>query len=455
MNSFFQNFENSTIVSIPYKHDPIIFFMNSVKRLQAMSSGEEQISFVLNQCFQLLNKFISARKIIEDDITKTRKACETLKYYRSEIRNAAKDIFGSIRFIDINNIIIETLENIILNNNSEMYGLLVESSDQWDFMFEIIQKNGLHEFVKPVFTKTAREQYFDIPIITFLPANWISGLVTLPPSEKFILIHPENTFINGFNASIFKAPNDQSLEVTTDNLKLKRSELISVKPSQDFYSKFSASFCDEMIINSDISLLNSCEQPLFIMEVFDSKRKLRYIECNKEYLVIDKDGKIKYSSFENSDQIQNIKYIVDRIDTSCLTSEDLKRKQNLIMEKWKKPLRDHPHIDGLIKELEMLGAKKASIVNIKNWYNPNNIAPGNFEDYKSVLSFAGVRDKQEVEKFFELARRRRGDSISEGHEKKIIGLEIVREFLESLKCDTSLKSEYQIQGIKFSLIALG
>jgi hypothetical protein len=455
MNSFFQNFEKSTIVSIPYKHDPIIFFIDSVKRLQAMSSGEEQISFVLNQCFQLLNKFISARKIIEDDITKTRKACETLKYYRSEIRNAAKDIFGSIRFIDINNIIIETLENIIINNNNEMYGLLVESNDQWEFMFEMIRKNGLHEFLKPVFTKTAREQYFDIPIITFLPANWISGLVTLPPSEKFILIHPENIFINGFNTFIFKAPNDQSLEITTDNLNLKRSEVISVKPSQEFYLKFSASFCDEMIIDSATSSLISCEQPLSMIEVVDSKREFKFIECNKEYLVIDKDGKIKYSSFENSDQIQTIKYIVDRIDTSCLTSEDLKRKQNIIMEKWKKPLRDYPHIDGLIKELEMLGAKRASIVNIKNWYNPNNIAPGNFEDYKSVLSFAGVRDKQEVDKFFELARKRRGDSISEGHDKKIIGQEIVRDFLESFKSDVVLKSEYQIQGIKFSLIALG
>lgn len=455
MNSFFQNFENSTIVSIPYKHDPIIFFMDSVKRLQAISSGEEQISFVLNQCFQLLNKFISARKIIEDDIIKTREACETLKHYRSEIRNAAKDIFGSIRFIDINNIIIETLENVILNNNDEMYGLLVESSDQWEFIFEVIQKNGLHEFVKPVFTKIAREQYFDIPIITFLPAHWILGLIILPPSEKFILIHPENTFINGFNTSIFKAPNDQSLEITTDNLKLKRSAVISVKPSQEFYSKFSASFCDEMIVDSDTSSFISCEQSLSIIEVIDGKRELKSIECNKEYLVIDRDGKIKYSTFENNDQIQNIKYIVDRIDTSCLTSEDFKRKQNYMLEKWKKPLRDHPHIETLIKELEKRGAIKAKAVNIKNWSSLETIAPKCYEDYNAVLLYAGITDKYEIERFFEFARKRRGDSISEGHDKKIIGLEIVREFLESLKIDALLKSDYQIQGIKFSLIALG
>ncbi|MEB4802149.1 hypothetical protein QR556_14400, partial [Acinetobacter soli] len=126
-----------------------------------------------------------------------------------------------------------------------------------------------------------------------------------------------------------------------------------------------------------------------------------------------------------------------------------------IMEKWKKPLRDHPHIEILAKELEKRGAIKASIQNIKNWSDPERIAPQNYEDYRAVLSFAGITDKNEIERFFGLARKRRGDSISEGHDKKIIGQEIVREYLENIKNDGPLNSEYQIQGIQFSLITLG
>lgn len=457
MNSFFPSFESATIISIPYKYEPLIFFINSLKHLRAISSGEAQISIVLDKSTRLLNKFISAKEVFEDDLKNIRDACRCLKVkgYRAEITNTAKIIFDSVKFIDINDIIIDTLESFILNNSEDMYGLLVESIDQWNFISSLLQKNDLYEFVQPIFPKTAREQYFDIPIITFLPAYWIPELIILPPSEKFILIHPENLSINGINTSIFKAPNNQSLEITIDNLNLKKNQAISVKSSQEFYSKFSAFFCDEMINNSDASSLISDEQPLLSIEILDHHSKARFIECNKEYLVIAKDGKIKYSTFENNEQIQDIRYIVDRIDTSCLTSEDLKRKQNLIMEKWKKPLRDHPHIEKLIKELERRGAIKASVQNIKNWYDPENIAPRSYEDYKAVLLFAGITDKHEIERFFEFARKRRGDSISEGHDKKSIGLEIVREYLESIKKDELLDTHYQVQGIQFTLIALG
>lgn len=457
MNYFLPSFENATIISAPYKYEPLIFFINSVKHLKSLSSGESQISNTLGQCYKLLNKYISGKEIFEDDITNVRAECKRLNVrgYRAEIQNTAKIIYDSVKFISTQDIILESMEFFILNNNEDRYGLLVDSAVQWQFIRSLLQKADLQDFVYPILPKDAREQYFDSPIITFLPATWVPELITLPPSASLIFIHPKNSFINGVNTSIFKAPNNQSLDISIDGLQLKHNKAIPITSDQEFYSKFSAFYSDEMVDNSDVMSIIHWEQPLLNVEIFDNQRETKVIECNKEYLVIDKDGKIKYSSFENSDQIQNIKYIVDRIDTSCLTSEDLKRKQNLIMEKWKKPLRDHPYIDGLIKELEMLGAKRASIVNIKNWYNPNNIAPGNFEDYKSVLSFAGVRDKQEVEKFFEFARKRRGDSISEGHDKKIIGQEIVRDFLESFKGDVLLKSEYQIQGIKFSLIALG
>lgn len=457
MSSFFPSFDLTTITSIPYKYEPLIFFINSIKHLRTISSGEIQVSIVLDQSCRFLNKVISAKEIFEDDVVMIRESCKRLNIrgYSTEIKNTAKIIFDSIKFININSIILESLENLILNSCEDTYGLLVESMAQWQFISSLLHKSGLNEFVQPIFPKDVREQYFDIPIITFIPATWIPELITLPPSESFIFIHPENSFISGVNTSIFKAPNNQSLEISTNSLQLKKNEVISITSDHEFYSKFSAFYLDEMSNNFDVSSLVNSEQPLLIVEILDYQREPKIIECNKEYIVITRDGKIKYSTFENNEQIQDIKYIVNKIDTSCLTSEDLKRKQNHILEKWKKHLRDFPHMETLISELKKRGAIKANAQNIRNWYDPQRIAPKYHEDYRAVLSFAGITDKQEVERFFELARKRRGDAISEGHEKKIIGLEIVKEFLENLEIDEPLESEYQIQGIQFSIIALG
>lgn len=79
MNSFFPNFENTTIISAPYRYEPLIFFINAIKHLQSIHSGEYQISTVLDQCYLLLNKFISAKEIFEDELTKIRDACKGLR----------------------------------------------------------------------------------------------------------------------------------------------------------------------------------------------------------------------------------------------------------------------------------------------------------------------------------------------------------------------------------------
>ncbi len=455
MNLYFPNFEDTTIISIPYKYDPLTLFINSIRHLKTTSSGESQISIVLNQCDLLLKKFISAKEIFNEDSTKTRDTCMTLRSYRPEISNTAKTIFNSIKFININTIIQECLEHLILNNSDNRYGLLVESTHQWDFIHSLLLERGLNEFVQPIFRKTAREQYFDFPIITFLPSTWIPELITLPPTKKFILIHPENFFMHGAQSSFFKAPNNKPIEITTENFQFSKDQSITITVCQEFYTKCPEYNSDLLISNFDKDPYINYDQPLLTVEFIDKSRKAQFIECNKEYLVISKDGKVRFSTFENEEQVQSIRYIVNNIDSSCLSSEDLRLKQNSIMEKWKKPLRDHPHIETLVKELEKKGAIKANITNVKHWYDPNRIAPGSHEDYKAVLSFAGITDKHEVDRFFEFAKKRRGDSISEGHDKRVIGQEIVREFLESIKHDDVLSSQYHVQGIQFSLIALG
>ena len=125
MNSFFPHFESTTIISIPYKYESLDFFINKINNLRAISSGETQISTVLDQSIRLLNKYISAKEVFEDDLKNLRESCKGFrgKGYRAEVTRAVKDIFDSVKFIDTKDIIVETLENFILNNSEDSYGL--------------------------------------------------------------------------------------------------------------------------------------------------------------------------------------------------------------------------------------------------------------------------------------------------------------------------------------------
>lgn len=457
MSSFFADFERATIFSVPYKYEPLILFVKSIKQLNALSSGESQISIVLEQSIKLLNKIISVKKIDEEETQALKQSCKRLRIrgYHSEIMNVAKIISDMIDFIKVDQIIITALEELVLNNNEDIYGLLVESENQWNDIFPLLHENELHTFIRPIFIKDIREKYFDIPVITFIPSKWISQLIILPFTEFLYVIHHVGSYIFGVNSSILTSPNGKSIEISFENYNLVKNELINIKSDEDFYSKYSLFYHDDFIIESDDTSLISMDNHDFKLEILDKNNKIQRLDYNKEYLVITKDNKIKYSTFENGDQFNNIKYIVSEIDTSFLSSDDFKRHQNLIMEKWKKPLRECSDIDLVIKKLNKLGAKRATPANVKNWSNLENIAPREHDDYKAVLLFSGITDSEEIERFFDFARKRRGVAISDGYYQKNIGLEIVREYLENIKSSEEFELVHQVQGIKFSLIPLG
>ncbi|MFW1649293.1 hypothetical protein [Acinetobacter nosocomialis] len=457
MSSFFADFERVTIFSVPYKYEPLILFVKSIKELKKLSSGESQISIVLEQSIKLLNKIISVKKINEEEIQTLKKSCKRLRVrgYHSEIMNVAKIISDMTDFIKIDQIIINTLEELILNNNEDIYGLLVESENQWNDILPLLKENELHIFLRPILIKDIREKYFDIPIITFIPLKWISGLIVLPFTECFYVVHHVDSFVWRVDSSIFIAPNGNSIETSSENYNLVKNDLINIKSSKEFYSKYSLFYDNDLTIESDTSSLIIVDDYNYKLEIRDKNNEIQHIEYNKEYLIVTKDNKIKYSIFENDDQLINVKYIVCEIDTSFLSSDDFKRHQNLIMEKWKNPLRQYSDIDLLVKKLKKLGAKKATPQNVKNWSNLENIAPRDHNDYKAVLLLAGITDSEEIERFFDFARKRRGVAISDGYYQKNIGLEIVREYLENIKNSESLDLVHQVQGIKFLLIPLG
>ncbi len=449
MNSFFPDSEKVKINFVPYNYKPLFLFTNSIFRLKNIAGGENYIKVASESLVLLQNKYLSAKKISEQEFNCTRELCRTLS--RSDTIETAKLLYSSLKYIKAETLIAESLESVILNNVFSSYGLLVETSDQWDYLHAILLSQGLEDFVEPVFRKEAREKYFNIPIITFIPASWIPELIILPPSNNFFLIYPNNFLIEKSSSVFFKAPDNTSIEISSEDFSFVKHTAILISTSKEFDAKFHEIEIDEKDDSFSSNFYPATETPFSHIEVRDKLGHIHYIESNKPYLTISNTGEISIFSFENEDQLYNIRYIVNNIDSSTWTSEDLKRAKNAIMEKWKSPLREHPNIEILAKDLEGRGAIKASAQNIKNWFNANNIAPGSVEDFKAVLSFAGITKASEVESFFELAKKYRGDSISEGHEKKIISQEIVLDFIRDIDSD-ELDSSYNVQGIEFSII---
>jgi hypothetical protein len=109
----------------------------------------------------------------------------------------------------------------------------------------------------------------------------------------------------------------------------------------------------------------------------------------------------------------------------------------------------------LPKQLKALGAKRANYQNIKNWGDPERIAPAYNEDFLAVLKFSGITNEQDIKSFFTLARKTRSESISLGHRKSDQTQEIIKNFLTSkINESSSLEKEYNIHGIKINITRL-
>ncbi|WP_180057407.1 MULTISPECIES: hypothetical protein [unclassified Acinetobacter] len=459
MSLFCLDYENSNVFYMPYEYKPFSLLVNSIYEIKKNAGIEYQVNSILAKCMFLVNKFISAREVNGSDIDNIREIIRR-GLSRSDLKENAKIIYKCFKYIDQSYIIGNSLENLILSQYFSKYGLLIDES-QWKYIYLILKDRDLIDFIQPIFKKELREKYFDIPIISFLPVAWVSELIILPPTENLFFIYPDFISNQMYSRVFFKAPDNSSIEIQGNKIKFIENESFKIQACVEFNEKFSNSENIEIEENNsvknvfeDIDLFEN-ERFFSFFEVKNSSGDICFIECSKEYLTITLDGVIRLSTFENQDQLYNTKYIIKDIDTSSLTSENLKRAKNSIMEKWKKPLRNYPNLEALELKLTSLGAIKATIPNIKNWYSPDNIAPRSFEDYKAVLLFAGISDKEEIERFFELAKKLRGDSISEGHEKKVIGQEIVIDFLNKIKASENLKSSYEVEGINFSIIKLG
>lgn len=457
MSSFFAGFNQSMLHKVFYTHEPLVVFSSALKRFSSECHGDSCSDELIKKAKTLLNTCFSARPIQAE-------VSERLKFLCKEKRTeTTRTMNNIIKHIDINLIISECLESVILNSCFDKFGLLVESEAHWIFLFKLIQQRGLDSFIVPIFKREAREQYFDFPIITFLPSSWTPELVILPPSENVFFITLLYTSNSKPYESYFKAPNNNSIELSCDKSEFVKHQPIVIASTNEFDQEFGKSNeIDSEIKNAldfdafELVVDKKYKYPLRIMNLVDINGRDIQIEANKSYICVSNKGNINSNSFDNKDQLSNTAYIVNEIDNSNVTEEDFKRAQNHLMEEWKKPLRASLSNPALPRILKKLGATRANEQNIRNWSDSDRIAPASNNDFTAVLKFAGIEHESKIDKFFKLARKQRGKSISFGHSKSVLIHEIVKNFLASKLLDKSayIANEYTVHGIKIHIFKL-
>lgn len=453
MSLLFPDFENTKLHYVGYRHDPLVLFFRSFMNLRDKSGGDHLLENLVNMCSKLFGLYISARPVNYDQISVVRDNC---KIHRSDLVNELRTIYTCLNYISQERILANTLEKIVLENPYEKYTLLIDSDEQWSFIKAILVKGELDVFIETTLKKDARERYYKTPIITFYPASWIPELLTLPISENIFLIHPENLRPSALGDAFFKAPNGDSIELSIDSINTIHHEIATVSADKNFYDKLEF---DNHNNSDDISTYKVPElnqRPISDMQLQDIHGHVQHIQANKSYLTVFNTGEIEFSSFENADQLSEVLEIVTEIDYSNLSEENLKLAKTQMMEKWKKPLRESVSMDDLVLELEEAGAIRAKPQNIRNWISSSNIAPGSDQDYYAVLKYAGIDSEEEIDTYFQLARKQRGASISYGHQKSLLVRDIVRNYLiNKNNNDSNLNTVDDLLGIKIKIVRLG
>lgn len=453
MNNFFGDFDQIKINFIPYQYQPLSLFFNEIYKITNLTREEYEINNILEKIKKIINYYVVGKEVFEQEINDIRNLCK--RYLsRSDLIESAKIIYKVISYIDPKAIMVESLEKLILLNSFNQYGLIVENEKQWKYISELLKNSGLLDFLQPIFKSQAREKYFDIPIVTFFPVSWVYEIIVQPISENIFFIQPEFSYKLKRSKVNFKAPDNSSIEVESEGLDFIQGSLINIGACNEFNSKFilKNNYENLNILND---FFDNQEKPLYYIEFIDKFGNMHYLEYNKQYITISNKNEIEVCVFDNEDQINQVRYIIKDIDTSNLTSEKIKHAKNIIMEKWKKPLRDYYDLNKLVVELKKLGSIKATPQNVKNWYSRDTIAPRCIEDYRAVLLFSGINNNKEIERFLEMAKKLRGDSISDGYERKVIGQEFIIDYLSKINSYDNLENSLDIDGIFFSIVALG
>jgi hypothetical protein len=394
-------------------------------------------------CKSVVHQFIAGNTPDVELIDKVKELC------RSKRTPTTKAIHNSVKFLNFKYICIELIETFYIENEVSEINCYVESAEQWNTLLQYIARANLVQVFKPVFKEDLKYGFFEEPILFILPPHWVTSTLVLPPARILHFIYPTEFDFQVVNNKIITSNSGQSIELIPAKLDVKKN-ILELEPPVGFFELFQQkkeNHEENQTFHDDFQEFN-----------FDAVNTLKIKHKNgeinllsqKKYLVIDNESNLKFTSFENQSELRNIKYIVSSLDYSKATNKSLMHEQFELMEVWKKPLRDRVNSYDLCSQLKRLGAEKANLQNVKNWCAADRIAPRGEYDYRAVLKFAGIFDEEDIKKYFYLAYKQRGTSISVGHKRAYLAGEIVRRHIGNyIKTGKQLIGTHHISGIQF------
>lgn len=450
--SQWSDFSNSHITYINLNHAPLNEYINVLDKLRADCNQDELRLSVFKRFKSILNRLLSGVPIDRKLLTDTLDYCKKTRLKMDFLSNA-KILYQLISFIDVKEYICRSLTRAYELEKKEI-AILCKDVDHWNFIYSLMNKET-RGFIYPVYRRTIRENYINGPLFIIAPSYWIKDFLAYPSSETTYVLQPFTVGSSNFEAEIFKLNGKLDISINSNNKTSTSIEYLVIEGNDKYTGRKYSQPPEEKISLQNIEEIMGVHSHITCKEVEGSDGTLNYIQTNKTYITINKEGVIENRSFEENDNLHNISYIVQDIDYSKMSHEDINQEYRNQMEKWKKPLREYYRPYELPSLLRDLGAQKATDQNIRNWSKPSTIAPIGREDFLAVLTFSGIDTEEEIDVFYKLARNMRSNSISLGHKKSDVAKEIIRKEIDDLLINKlPITNEISVGNLKAQVLSL-
>nr|WP_075518934.1 hypothetical protein [Moritella viscosa]SHO13436.1 DNA-directed RNA polymerase subunit beta-RNA polymerase subunit beta-Transcriptase subunit beta [Moritella viscosa] len=446
------DFTKPTIKFINLRYAPLDEYIYVLDRLRTDCDQDDLRYSVFKRFKQLLSRLLSGLPIEDDKLEDTLKFCKQTRLSHQFLANP-KTLYQLVQFIEINKIIRKSITRIFESEIKEV-AIFCKDIEQWKLICSLVDEHE-RDFIYPVYRATIRKNYINGPLFIIAPSYWISDFLKYPSAETVYIIQPSSVGIPELKMDLFKCNTEIDIGLVNTSMISTSINKLIIEASDDYKNRVKITPIVEPFSFKSMKEILGTLSHITCKEVLGQDGSVNYIQTNKTYITISNDGLVENKIFGENDNFHGTSYIVQNIDYSKMSHEDVNQEYRKQMEKWKKPLRDYYRPYELPHLLKDLGAKIANEQNIKNWSKTVTIAPKGRADFLAVLTFANIKSEEEIETFFKLARNMRSNSISLGHKKADVAKEIIKKAIMSkLSNREPLENELSIGNLNAEIFML-
>ena len=446
------DFTMPTIKFINLRYAPLDEYIHVLARLRADCDQDDLRYSVFKRFKQILSRLLCGLPINDEELEDTLKFCKQTKL-NSQFLGNPKTLYQLVQFIEIKKIVRKSITKIFESEIKEV-AVFCKDIEQWELISSLVDEHE-RDFIYPVYRKTIRKNYINGPLFIIAPSYWISDFLKYPSAETVYIIQPYSVGIPELQMDLFKCNGGVDIGLVKANkISFSINELI-IEASDDYKNRSIVDPIEEPFNIPRMEEMLGTLSHITCKEVIGHDGSVNYIQTNKTYITISSNGVVENKAFGEDETFHGTAYIVQNIDYSKMSHDDVNQEYRNQMDKWKKPLRDYRRPYELSHLLRDLGSKIANEQNIKNWSKSTTIAPKGRDDFLAVLTFANINSEEEIETFFKLARNMRSNSISLGHKKADVAKEIIKKTIMSkLNLGVLIENDLSIGNLKAEILML-